>query len=72
MTNNEFKEGDLVQLKSGGPVMTIEKIATWNGESGDGKIHVTCSFFANDVRKTETFIIHELIKYHAPIIYDSF
>jgi hypothetical protein len=32
MTQDEFKVGDTVQLKSGGPIMTIEKIAMYGGE----------------------------------------
>jgi uncharacterized protein YodC (DUF2158 family) len=32
MAQGEFNAGDTVQLKSGGPVMTIEKIAMYGGE----------------------------------------
>lgn len=28
----QIKKGDVVQLKSGGPKMTVEKIEPWNGE----------------------------------------
>ena len=32
MAQGEFKVGDTVQLKSGGPIMTIEKIAMYGEE----------------------------------------
>jgi uncharacterized protein YodC (DUF2158 family) len=28
MTQNKYKEGDLVQLKSGGPIMTVTDVAS--------------------------------------------
>ena len=33
MAEHEFKPGDLVQLKSGGPVMTYEGEAAFGGEA---------------------------------------
>ena len=39
MANPTYKVGDLVQLKSGGPVMTVSDIAA----SGE---HVSCKWFA--------------------------
>ncbi len=43
-----FKKGDVVQLKSGGPKMTIED----QGSSGFGWI---CKWFVNEEVKTEYF-----------------
>jgi uncharacterized protein YodC (DUF2158 family) len=36
-----FKVGDVVQLKSGGPLMTV----TGFGAGGDGKERVNCTWF---------------------------
>lgn len=45
--NNEFKEGDIVQLKSGGPYMTV--ISTYEDS-------VYCVYFNLNLNKyTETF-----------------
>ena len=41
---DEFKPGDVVVLKSGGPDMTVEKISTFNGD-------VVCQWFGG--RKLE-------------------
>jgi len=43
--SNGLENGDTVQLKSGGPVMTIDTIATDNGQQG-----ATCSWFDDDNR----------------------
>ena len=40
MSNSKFNLGDQVQLKSGGPIMTVEKV-TSHGT-------VTCSWFAKE------------------------
>jgi uncharacterized protein YodC (DUF2158 family) len=39
-----FKVGDVVQLKSGGPLMTV----TGFGAGGDGKQRVNCTWFDKD------------------------
>ncbi len=44
-----FNNGDVVQLKSGGPLMTVTSIST-RGEGG-----VICQWFAGDVRKSDMF-----------------
>ena len=53
MANPKFKPGDLVRLKSGGPVMTIEKIdlnyyEKWTGE-------YSCSWFASAKNNHRSF-----------------
>ena len=45
---NVFKPGDLVQLKSGGPVMAYEGEAYMTGEA-------LCSWFADGKRHQEAF-----------------
>lgn len=39
----KFKAGDLVELKSGGPVMTIEKV---NTSFSSDEVSYACSWFA--------------------------
>ena len=41
----DFKVGDVVVLKSGGPKMTIEKIAPRNSTNSENVIH--CVWFSN-------------------------
>ncbi len=44
---DNFKTGDTVQLKSGGPVMTV------TGKTGGGKL--TCAWFENSESKRDIF-----------------
>lgn len=55
-----FKEGDLVELKSGGPCMTVKEIKN--------KEDVVCRWFDEKYKeyKQETFKIHELKKWEDP------
>jgi uncharacterized protein YodC (DUF2158 family) len=53
MPKPQFKPGDLVELKSGGPVMTIEKpnfdiYEVWEGT-------YSCSWFAGDKHQHNRF-----------------
>jgi uncharacterized protein YodC (DUF2158 family) len=49
---NEFKTGDTVVLKSGGPLMTVQ----WIGEYMGAPNMVSCTWFDDKkVRKTEVF-----------------
>jgi uncharacterized protein YodC (DUF2158 family) len=50
MTEGQFKEGDTVQLKSGGPVMTVEKIASYGNE-----IKAACIWFEGSKKMQGTF-----------------
>lgn len=45
----KFKAGDLVELKSGGPVMTVESINTFGGNT------YACSWFAGDKHQENRF-----------------
>jgi len=60
----DFKVGDVVELKSGGPKMTIEKIAPRNSTDSENVIH--CVWFdnyqGNEQLKRETFVTETLIK----------
>jgi uncharacterized protein YodC (DUF2158 family) len=47
-----FKPGDLVKLKSGGPVMTVERVE----DEGGGRMFVFCTWFdQKNVRMKEHF-----------------
>jgi uncharacterized protein YodC (DUF2158 family) len=47
---DEFKIGDLVQLKSGGPAMTVTEVP-----DGLGDAVVWCKWFANNKTESDSF-----------------
>ena len=49
--SRSFKIGDLVRIKSGGPMMEVTEV----GENQDGKPIVTCAWFDGDKREMGTF-----------------
>jgi len=51
---SEFKKGDVVQLKSGGPKMTIGYLLT------DDTNRVKCTWFDGKTVKEETFYTEQL------------
>jgi uncharacterized protein YodC (DUF2158 family) len=54
-TNNEFKVGDIVILKSGSPAMTIDKFV-WNPLKGEYYTDkVECVWFVKTELKREVF-----------------
>jgi uncharacterized protein YodC (DUF2158 family) len=57
---HDFKEGDVVQLKSGGPKMTIAGI----GKYGMGADHdsANCVWFDGPNQKSHVFELHSLNK----------
>ena len=62
---SDFQQGDLVQLKSGGPAMTIDRIAPTG--TRDNRPMATCSWFDDkQKRNTETFELHSLQKWLPP------
>jgi uncharacterized protein YodC (DUF2158 family) len=50
--SEQFKAGDVVQLKSGGPVMTVNK--TGNKSMG-GPFTVWCSWFEGEKKMNDDF-----------------
>ena len=55
-TERVFEIGDTVQLKSGGPVMTVERVSKSGGRSG-----CTCIWF-KDEKKEFAFFPHEALR----------
>lgn len=64
MAQNEFGVGDVVQLKSGGPHMTISTIDRLS--YGGDELHAWCDWFIQDKapwkRETATFPLTSLKK----------
>ncbi len=46
---SEFKAGDVVQLKSGGPKMTIDKLVTWQGVAS-----AACDWFVGSAQEQQS------------------
>ena len=57
----DFTAGTLVQLKSGGPVMTVEKVYT----APDGDLRVSCQWFDKSKPSSEKFR-PEMLKEYKP------
>ena len=49
--SRSFKIGDLVRIKSGGPMMVVAEV----GENQDGKPIVTCTWVDEDKQEVGTF-----------------
>jgi uncharacterized protein YodC (DUF2158 family) len=49
----EFKVGDVVQLKSGGPKMTI--VGPGNRNLGQHETHYSCTWFKDDTPEFQSF-----------------
>jgi uncharacterized protein YodC (DUF2158 family) len=54
----EIKVGDLVQLKSGGPLMTVEDAGSLGFT--DGKQRALCVWFADDKRQQQAWLVATL------------
>jgi uncharacterized protein YodC (DUF2158 family) len=52
---NEIKPGDVVQLKSGGPKMTVGRIESINGVAS-----AVCGWFNGNKKEVGTFPVHSL------------
>lgn len=59
----EFTLGDIVQLKSGGPAMTVSSIT---GDEDDTKRGYRCEWFKGASKETAHFQEHTLKTYVAP------
>ena len=59
MADEEFKEGDIVQLKSGGPSMTIADIDDY-GMEGSGHTQAKCVWFENTKKREGVFELFAL------------
>ena len=55
----EFKKGDVVQLKSGGPKMTIDDIGEY-GSGNSSHIRASCLWFDGGERKEGEFSLDTL------------
>lgn len=58
---NEFQIGDVVKLKSGGPVMTIQNLGDYSGPSGI-KNGAFCIWFDGNKQQTSVFEVVTLVK----------
>jgi uncharacterized protein YodC (DUF2158 family) len=58
MANGELKVGDVVQLKSGGPKMTIEEIDNFGGNHNQA----SCVWFEKSKRESHVFELTSLQK----------
>jgi uncharacterized protein YodC (DUF2158 family) len=52
---DEIKAGDVVELKSGGPRMTVAKVENWNGV-----MRATCHWFEGDKPQQGYFPVSSL------------
>lgn len=52
---HEFKVGETVQLKSGGPVMTIDEIGQYEATGAGAKEKAKCFWFSGAVLKEGLF-----------------
>jgi uncharacterized protein YodC (DUF2158 family) len=57
----DFSVGDIVQLKSGGPLMTIKKIGEYSADKS-GTLSAQCTWFDGKKPYSEVFPLHTLIK----------
>lgn len=53
----KFKVGDIVQLKSGGPDMTVDKVV----QGYHGEIHVWCTWFSGKKNERASFTPETLV-----------
>ncbi|HLX65290.1 MAG TPA: DUF2158 domain-containing protein [Planctomycetota bacterium] len=65
---SEFKQGDVVRLKSGGPDMTVENIADYAVDR-DAKQSVKCAWFQGKTLNREVFSLDMLEKVEKPQLY---
>lgn len=59
MAGEAITAGDTVQLKSGGPVMTVDQVA----ERAGGGMAAWCQWFEKNKLERGTFLLTSLVKY---------
>lgn len=59
---NNFKVGEVVQLKSGGPAMTVDELAS--------SVRYRCVWFKGASREQGTFAEDTLVKFTPPTLDD--
>jgi uncharacterized protein YodC (DUF2158 family) len=59
---NAFDVGDVVELKSGGPKMTIEGIGEYRSMTNPGETQANCSWFEKNKKLQELFDLKALKK----------
>ncbi len=52
---SDFKKGDVVQLKSGGPKMTVENVADYSGWGAGPENGAKCVWFEKNEAKEKVF-----------------
>ncbi|WP_281170993.1 YodC family protein [Sedimentitalea nanhaiensis] len=67
ITSAKFSPGDIVQLKSGDPAMTVSKVETAFGSSREG---YNCKWFKGDSKERTHFEEETLKAYVAPQSHD--
>lgn len=60
----DFKKGDTVQLKSGGPIMTIDHMVDYANSSGGTERGAKCMWFADFECKEKVFNVAALEQAH--------
>jgi uncharacterized protein YodC (DUF2158 family) len=63
---NAFKNGDVVQLKSGGPAMTVNASPGEASASGSPRVNYQCVWFKGASKDQAVFDEHLLQSYIAP------
>ena len=62
----EFSHGDLVQMRSGGPPMTIEAVPGENADYRQKNLEYWCTWFKGATRDSDGFPEHVLQLYTLP------
>lgn len=57
-----FKTGDTVELKSGGPCMTVSYVEEYRGEDDEQHTAVSCSWFADNKGASYDKFAPEMLK----------
>lgn len=69
MTDNEFTDGNVVRLKSGGPAMVIDEIV--HGGGTIKTVHARCVWFDGLKNKLGSFGLHSIKKLTVEDAFDT-